>query len=401
MTRILHIVPRVGVPSQSFIKTLLTELAKRNSCAVCTTKIVDNSGLGEIPIWDINGPSHRLANALLRRAHFKSHNEWIERPYFLRSKFRQLLDITACQILHCHFGQALYFLALISKGRIHRPVVASFHGSDATALVSISENYKEIIEGFLKRNHVIVTTPSEYLKQQLLHSFSIDANLVKIIPNGYNADFFPEECPGRDNRSIPFRIVCVGRFIPWKGHRYLIEAYAKFHNSHPNTELVLIGTSEGPIDIQSLLASYGVEDNTTILTDVPHGKMPEILASASVYVQPSIVDPETGQCESFGVAALEALVTGVPTIMTHTGGMAELIEERFFPWVQGIDASDSAQIHHAIEVVYRLGYHHDKKTISNFYRSKYSAVNTFALVNKLYDEALNLAPTTNKLCRST
>ncbi len=47
-----------------------------------------------------------------------------------------------------------------------------------------------------------------------------------------------------------------------------------------------------------------------------------LLASASVFVLPSVVEP-------FGIAALEAMSAGVPAIVSKTSGVAEMAESVF------------------------------------------------------------------------
>ena len=53
--------------------------------------------------------------------------------------------------------------------------------------------------------------------------------------------------------------------------------------------------------------------------DVP---IETLLASASVFVLPSVVEP-------FGIVALEAMSAGVPTIVSKTSGVAEITAETF------------------------------------------------------------------------
>ena len=56
---------------------------------------------------------------------------------------------------------------------------------------------------------------------------------------------------------------------------------------------------------------------------VPRDQIPEWLAAADLYVQPSRVLP-SGRTEGLPMATLEALAVGLPVIVSRSGGLAEL-----------------------------------------------------------------------------
>jgi glycosyltransferase involved in cell wall biosynthesis len=53
---------------------------------------------------------------------------------------------------------------------------------------------------------------------------------------------------------------------------------------------------------------------------VPHDEIPAYMASADVFVLPSL-------SEGFGIAALEAMAMGLPIIATKVGGLLEIIKD--------------------------------------------------------------------------
>lgn len=387
MARVLHIVPRLGVPSQAFIPTLLQALAVNENCAVLTTEVIDDTGFGDIPIFEVRSTLQRVSNALARRMPHRGPGLWVERPYFFNARFRAILAETACRIVHCHFGQALFFLARVSGGRCKLPVVASFHGTDTSLLPTRARGYKQTIQSFLDRNQVTVTVPSAYLKKQFQQQFRLAGEQVQVVPNGYSTAFTSANAATVAEPGTSFRVLCVGRFVPWKGHRYLLEGFAEFCRQRPDAELLLVGTSEGQMDMDAILQELGITGRTTLLQDIPHERVAALLASASAYVQPSIIDPVTGQCESFGVAALEALVSGVPTIITRTGGMAELVEEQFFPHLQGIEPADASQISAALDNLDTTDTALRNPAMASYFQKKYAPANSFEQIRRIYDAA--------------
>ena len=72
----------------------------------------------------------------------------------------------------------------------------------------------------------------------------------------------------------------------------------------------------------TLAAHLGIGDRVLFLGQVTEEERDTLLASASVFVLPSVVEP-------FGIAALEAMSAGVPAIVSKTSGVAEMARSVF------------------------------------------------------------------------
>jgi glycogen synthase len=81
---------------------------------------------------------------------------------------------------------------------------------------------------------------------------------------------------------------------------------------------------EGPEfpNLLDLATHLGVADRVLFLGKVTEDERAVLLSSASVFVLPSVVEP-------FGIAALEAMAAGVPTIVSKTSGVAEIAQHVF------------------------------------------------------------------------
>jgi glycosyltransferase involved in cell wall biosynthesis len=99
----------------------------------------------------------------------------------------------------------------------------------------------------------------------------------------------------------------VGRLARQKGHETLLEAAALV----PEAQFVLVGDGELRARLE---AQAGENVHLTGWRD----DVPELLASFTVYAQPSLYE---GLC----VAVLEAQAAGVPVIATPVGGMRETV----------------------------------------------------------------------------
>ena len=115
----------------------------------------------------------------------------------------------------------------------------------------------------------------------------------------------------------PLRLAFVGRLVPYKGADVLIEAVAPLARAG---RVTLTVAGEGPQrgDLEALIARENVGGAVTLVGNVPHEKVQEILADADLFAFPSIR-------EFGGGVVLEAMAVGVPCLVVAYGGPAELV----------------------------------------------------------------------------
>ena len=110
-------------------------------------------------------------------------------------------------------------------------------------------------------------------------------------------------------QPIPGRVVCVARLVPVKRHDVLLQAFAQVRTQQANSQLVLVGDGPERKRLEALVEEYGLVGAVqfTGATDPRPW-----LASADVF---ALVSAHEG----WGIAAVEAAMTGVPVVMTDTG----------------------------------------------------------------------------------
>ena len=157
---------------------------------------------------------------------------------------------------------------------------------------------------------------------------SVDDNpKIELIPNGVDAERFqPAPSTSRDG---PLHLLCVARLIERKGQNHLIAAVAKMVTNGYAVQLDLIGTGDSEVDYRSLVKKLEIEDHVRFLGYIPREDIPRHYARADVFVLASFN-------EGMSVATLEAMASGLPVVVTRTGGMDELVEAGingfFFDW---------------------------------------------------------------------
>jgi glycosyltransferase involved in cell wall biosynthesis len=139
-----------------------------------------------------------------------------------------------------------------------------------------------------------------------------------------NADTEVELPEAISSRKI---VVSIGGFEYRKAHDLLVAAFPEILRRHPDAVLLLIGRT-GPTSsaVRESIQRAGLDRHIFILEDVPHPKIPGLLAKASVFVLATRwIKGVMG--EGFALAALEAAALKVPVVSTATCGAAELIQD--------------------------------------------------------------------------
>lgn len=141
----------------------------------------------------------------------------------------------------------------------------------------------------------------------------------KVIPNGVDTKSF---YPVSDNEKYhKFSITAGGTlFGAKKGLKYLISGFAKFNKKHPDTRLVLIGSGDLEEELKKQVKKLNIQNSVEFIGRKSHKWIQKNLPKFHVFCLPSIN-------EGMSNAALEALSSGLPLILTDTGGTKEILTE--------------------------------------------------------------------------
>jgi glycosyltransferase involved in cell wall biosynthesis len=117
----------------------------------------------------------------------------------------------------------------------------------------------------------------------------------------------------------PFRAICIGRLLHWKGFHLAIRAFALYARNHPEAELWIV--NEGPFqrELEKTAARTGIASRVRFFGHLSSYK--EVLAKlaqAHVLMHPALH-------EAFGKACLEGLAAGRPLICLDIGGPASQV----------------------------------------------------------------------------
>jgi glycosyltransferase involved in cell wall biosynthesis len=235
-----------------------------------------------------------------------TYNEWVG----------GLGNLEGVDVVHVHDWFATVGARQLAR-RLSVPLVMTMHSTEYDR--TLGHPWGEILHreevGLGSADRVIAV--SRHLKQQLTDRYRVPGEKVRVI---YNAVRPPERlAPLQRSRRI---VLYLGRLAAMKGVDTFLRSAARVAPGAPDALFVVAG--EGPEfpRLLTLSAHLGISDQVLFLGHVTEEERSVLLASASVFVLPSVVEP-------FGIAALEAMAAGVPTIISKTSGVAEITESVF------------------------------------------------------------------------
>lgn len=181
-----------------------------------------------------------------------------------------------------------------------------------------------VIKRIWRRAGIVTAISAEQVA--LAHRTMPDLELVTI-PNGVDTTLF---APTHDRPSRPFTIICVARLIERKGQHHLLQAFAQLRVACAEpVRLIFVGTGDAEPQLRALASRLQLEETVHFKGFVPREHMPLVYRDADVFVLPS-------QQEGMSIALLEAMASGLPVIVTETGGTAELVTQdqngEIVPW---------------------------------------------------------------------
>ena len=224
------------------------------------------------------------------------------------------------ELLHVHYAIPHAYAGYMAKQMlkdqgIDLPIVTTLHGTDVT-LVGKHPFYKPAVT-FSINHSDCVTSVSESLKQDTLNVFNVHKE-IKVIPNF--VDFskhqhHDEDCQrsliAQDDQKI---ITHISNFRKVKRIDDVIEVFYRIQNE-VNAILIMVGDGPERLKAVETCEKLGIESKVKFLGK--SNQVYQILCYSDLFILPSA-------SESFGLAALEAMMMRVPVISTNVGGLPEV-----------------------------------------------------------------------------
>jgi glycosyltransferase involved in cell wall biosynthesis len=230
---------------------------------------------------------------------YASWGRWAARP--LGRALDRMWDEGSLDLVHAHYavpaGDAV-LRWLRARGR-RTQLVVSVHGGDLSYVAARSEHGRRTVARVLSAADAVVAN-SDVTRRGIEELAGSLAHLRVIHPG---ADM-PVPVPARHADPT---LVTVAHLESHKNQASVIRALAALAGRHPRLRYELIGKGPDRETLEQLARSLGVADRVAFRGAMPHDAALAELARCHVHVMPSIHD-------AFGVAHVEAMAAGLPTI---------------------------------------------------------------------------------------
>ena len=238
----------------------------------------------------------------------------------LSSKLVDTVQKFKIDLLHVHYAIPHAYAAYMAKKMLAEkgikiPLVTTLHGTDIT-LVGSHPFYKSAVT-FSINNSDYVTSVSKSLKKQTINFFNINKE-ISVIPNFVDFSRHQDHSESCDRSSIApdnFKILThVSNFRPVKRVLDVVKIFEKVFQKIPS-KLIMVGDGPDKIIAENYCFNKEIQNHVIFLGNT--SDVYEVLCYSDLFLL-------TSETESFGLAALEAMMMSVPVISTNTGGLPEV-----------------------------------------------------------------------------
>jgi len=300
----------------------------------------------------------------------------------LSSKLVDTIKLHGIELLHVHYAIPHAYAGYMAKmmlaeEHIHIPMVTTLHGTDIT-LVGKHPFYKPAVTFSINHSDV-VTSVSESLKARTLEIFDIK-NEIEVVPNFIDKTKYSEnftDCQralmATDDEKI---ITHISNFRKVKRIPDIIHIFDRIQKKIP-AKLVMVGDGPEKEGAEELCERLGISDKVIFLGN--SNQVDRILCFTDLFLLPS-------ETESFGLAALEAMINKVPVISSNAGGIPEVNRQGVTGYLSDVgDIEDMAE--NALKIL------SNENTLNTFKENakkvalKFDILNVLPLYEEIYKSA--------------
>jgi glycosyltransferase involved in cell wall biosynthesis len=253
----------------------------------------------------------------LRRAPWK----WLLLPGFVVGQYlaaRRLLATGRFDAIHAHW---LVPQGLVARGIAKRGAIAYIVTSHGGDLFGLRGRLMTALKRRAAAGAAAMTVVSSAMREEAAR-IGLQPPRIEVLPMGvdFRARFVADPGAVRERDRLLF----VGRLVPKKGLRHLLDAMPAVLAQRPQTTLDIIGFGPEEPTLREQAARLGIASQVRLLGALPQHELPAHFRRASVFVAPFVRDP-SGDQEGLPVALMEAIGCGCPVIAGAVPGLQDLL----------------------------------------------------------------------------
>ena len=229
-------------------------------------------------------------------------------------------------VIHAHDWLVAY-AAKTLKNSYDMPLVSTIHATEAGRNGGIHDEVQRYIndtEWMLTYESSEVIVNSKFMKNDLQRLFGLPYEKINVVANGINSkaysgvekDYEFRRQYAADNEKI---ILFMGRLVYEKGVQHLISAMPKILENYHDAKLIIAGRGGMTDELKSQVEAMGLGQKVYFTGYLNAKQVSKMYRCADISVFPSTYEP-------FGIVALEAMLAGVPAVVSDVGGLNEIVE---------------------------------------------------------------------------
>jgi glycosyltransferase involved in cell wall biosynthesis len=231
-----------------------------------------------------------------------------KRPHVIGGFHLLLNGLVAALLARLTGSRSLYFCVgsgpteVLHTGKTENRLFKKLGGSDQV----IEKRLLQAVSSF----DIVITMGSNAIK--FFRQQGVDTRF-HIVSGGIDTNlFYPSESPPTID------IISVGRLVPVKRLDLFLKAVRIIKDSIPGVTAILVG--DGPLlgSLKALAKELGVDKNVSFIGH--QNNVEDWLRKAKVFVL-------TSDSEGLSLSMMEAMMCGLPVVVSHVGDLGDLVED--------------------------------------------------------------------------
>ena len=221
-------------------------------------------------------------------------------------------------LVHTHLMHGdLYGIAAARCAGINA-IISSKHNDDAFRL----RQPLKIINYVLNRNTSKIITISNWIARFTQNAEGAAREIIRTIYYGIEpAQTSSDRNALRASLNMGSEDIVVGivaRLVEQKGHRYLIDGFAKAVMENQKLRLLIVGSGELEGELKKRIKRENLQEK--VIFSGYRSDTVDLLNAIDIFAHPSL-------WEGFGLSVLEAMNMGKPVVATNVSALPELVED--------------------------------------------------------------------------
>lgn len=196
-------------------------------------------------------------------------------------------------------------------------VIAELHNEREAVRRAFSRGFRLAEVFTLSLFADLVVGCSDQVRRSYVEAWPWISARALAVRNAIDTHAAPHRLPTRGTTTSVV-IGTLGRLLPQKNHKLLLEAAALVRDRHPHARFLVAG--DGPLrpELEQQAAALGLTGHVEFTgeTRTPY----QFLSSLDLFVMSS-------DWEGLPLVAMEAMACGVPVVATNVGGVSELVSD--------------------------------------------------------------------------